>query len=44
MSIRLGVTDDHPLILEGIKNLLANMPEMELVASFYSGEDTLENI
>ncbi len=39
--IKLAITDDHPLLVEGMKNILANHWSVKLVAAFSSASETL---
>ncbi|WP_326984321.1 response regulator transcription factor [Chryseobacterium sp. MYb264] len=32
--IKVAITDDHPLLLEGLKNILENSPEIEVTGCF----------
>lgn len=43
-TIRLFIADDHPLIAEGIKNLLLRRPDIELVGSASNAEDAIREI
>ena len=40
--IKIAITDDHPLLLEGLKNILSNQNNLEVVATFNTKE-ALEN-
>jgi DNA-binding NarL/FixJ family response regulator len=40
--IRVFITDDHPIVLEGIKNLLSGREDIDLAALCSSGEATLK--
>ena len=42
--IKVAITDDHPLILKGISELVAKESDMELLAQFNNGKDCLEAI
>jgi DNA-binding NarL/FixJ family response regulator len=44
MSIRLVIADDHPLILDGLENLLRLEPDMKVVARCRDGEETLQAV
>lgn len=39
--IQIYITDDHPIVLDGLKNLISVQPDMELKGLFTNGEDTL---
>lgn len=40
--IRVYITDDHPIVLEGIKNLLSTRDEIALTGIFENSKDTLD--
>src|SRR5262245_66613491 len=40
--IRVLSVDDHPLLLEGVAALLANQPDMTLVAEASNGREAIE--
>ncbi len=40
--IRLVIADDHPVIIDGIKTILENQKEIQLVAEVYDGKALLE--
>ncbi|WP_212004505.1 response regulator transcription factor [Chitinophaga sp. HK235] len=40
--IRIITVDDHPIVLEGLKNLLLNEPDVVLEKQVSSGKDTLQ--
>ncbi|SFW12489.1 two component transcriptional regulator, LuxR family [Sinomicrobium oceani] len=40
--IKVYITDDHPIVQEGIKNLLATRDEISLTGVYQNGKDTLE--
>ncbi len=39
--IRLAITDDHPLLVEGMKNILEENRNVKLVASFSNANETI---
>ncbi len=41
MSIRVGITDDHRVVLEGVRSLVAAQPDMEVAFSAVSVAETL---
>jgi DNA-binding NarL/FixJ family response regulator len=41
-SIKLAIVDDHPLIIEGLKNLLQQQSVILLVGTFGNGQDLLD--
>lgn len=41
MSIRIVIADDHPMVINGIRNMLSNYPDMEPVGTFLNAETLL---
>lgn len=41
MTIRVAVADDHPVVRDGLRALLASLPAMELVAEATSGRQAV---
>ncbi len=41
MSIRIAIADDHPMVINGIQNMLSNYPEMEVAGTFLNAETLL---
>lgn len=41
MPIRIILTDDHAIVVDGLKNMLAKQPDMEVIATYNKGEDLL---
>lgn len=44
MAIRIAIADDHPLVLEALRDLLASEDDMEVVAACGDGEGALEAV
>jgi DNA-binding NarL/FixJ family response regulator len=44
MSIRVALADDHPLFLDGLEQLLALEPDIEVVARCVDGEEILRAV
>jgi DNA-binding NarL/FixJ family response regulator len=44
MSIKIAITDDHQLVLQGIKSMLSDTEEVSVVASFSNAQQTLKGI
>ncbi|MDM1442997.1 response regulator transcription factor [Myroides odoratimimus] len=42
--IKVAITDDHPLLLEGLKNILSNQIEIEVVACFSDKESMMQGL
>jgi len=43
-SIKIAIADDHPMIAEGIRNMLRYDPEVEVVATYYDGGELLSGL
>ncbi|PRD47939.1 response regulator [Sphingobacterium haloxyli] len=39
--IRIFITDDHPIVLDGLKNLITSQEDMQLAGLFRNGADTI---
>ena len=44
MKIKVAIADDHPLVINGLKSILANSTEMELTGSYNNGIELLKGI
>ncbi len=44
MSIRIAITDDHPMVISGLKNMLGDYPHIEITGSYTSGKALLEGL
>lgn len=44
MSIKIVITDDHPLVTEGLQNMLRYSTEMEVIGTYESGADLLQSL
>lgn len=42
--IQIAITDDHTIVIEGIKNMLKSNKEIEVIQSFENLKDTFENL
>lgn len=42
--IKLMITDDHPMVLKGLKNMLATYTDIEIIAAFSDGKQLLEGL
>lgn len=43
-TIKIAIADDHPLIIEGIQNMLRGHTAMEVVATYNNGKELIEGI
>ena len=41
MSVRILIVDDHPLVLEGLKSLLADVEEVQVVGTATNAIDAI---
>lgn len=44
MKIRISITDDHEMVLQGIVSMLENTSELEVVGTYKNANETLEGI
>lgn len=44
MPIKLTITDDHPLIVSGLQNILRFCPSIEVISTYNSGDYLLEGL
>lgn len=44
MTTKLAITDDHELVLQGIKSMLENTDEIKVVATYSDAKQTLANL
>jgi DNA-binding NarL/FixJ family response regulator len=44
MSIKVAITDDHPLIIKGLKDVINANPQFELYGVYSSGADLLNGL
>lgn len=44
MKIRIAIADDHPLVINGLKHLLANSADMEVIAGYTNGADLVDGV
>ncbi len=44
MKIRIAIADDHPMIIDGLKHMLAAQPHISLEAIYNTGEALLEGL
>lgn len=42
--VNIVITDDHPMMLEGLKNILEAEPDFKILDCFTDGKSTLERI
>lgn len=40
-KLRTVIVDDHPIVIEGLKNLLSNENNIEITGTFHNGQDLL---
>src|SRR6218665_982995 len=44
MNINIAIADDHPMIIGGLKSLLIGYQHLNLVGSYLSGNDLLQQL
>ena len=44
MKIRITIADDHPLVINGLRHILGNCDDIEVLSSYTNGEDLLEGL
>jgi len=47
MAIKIIITDDHPMVVNGLEHVLSSDPEMKIIGTFYQGSlllQALENL
>ncbi len=44
MSIRISIADDHPMIIDGLKNMLANYSHLSICNTYPDGEKLLKGL
>lgn len=44
MNIQLALADDHPMIIEGIRNMLASYKQLNIIADYNSGRSLMEGL
>jgi len=44
MSIKIAITDDHQMVLEGVASMLIPLDEIDIVGTYDSAQATLDNI
>jgi len=42
--IRIAIIDDHPLIVNGLRNMLQHIPDMEITGTYTSSKDLLAGL
>ncbi|HXS36035.1 MAG TPA: response regulator transcription factor [Flavipsychrobacter sp.] len=44
MSIRVVILDDHPLIVNGLENIIKKYDDIELIGTYLNGDDLLKDL
>jgi DNA-binding NarL/FixJ family response regulator len=44
MKIQIAIVDDHPMIIGGLKNMLAVYPHIRLIGAYTSGKELLQGL
>jgi two-component system nitrate/nitrite response regulator NarL len=43
MTTKVAIVDDHPMVAEGIKAILESFDDIDVVATYSSGQDIIDN-
>ena len=44
MITKISITDDHVLVLQGIKSMLCNTKEIKIIATYKNAQETLDGL
>ncbi len=44
MSIKVVITDDHPLAISGIQNMISYFPDIQVIGTYTSGDELLASL
>jgi DNA-binding NarL/FixJ family response regulator len=44
MKIKIAITDDHIMVLKGLKSMLKNTPDFEVIGAYENAKQTIEGI
>ncbi len=44
MKIKLAIADDHPVVIDGIRRQLEQVPDIEVLATYRNGSELLEGL
>src|SRR5690242_18243208 len=44
MSIKLSIIDDHPIVLEGLRNMLASFGQIDLVGAYLNAGELITGL
>lgn len=44
MRIKVSIADDHPLIINGLSNMLQNSDEVEIIATYRNGSELMDGL
>lgn len=44
MTITINITDDHPMVVSGLRFMLSASPGIEVTATYHNGEDLLKGL
>lgn len=42
--IKIAITDDHPMVIKGIKNMLLKSTEIEIIGEYFNGSELMEGL
>jgi DNA-binding NarL/FixJ family response regulator len=44
IPIKIGIADDHPMVIRGIRNMLEDYPNIEILQVFSNGKEVLQGL
>lgn len=44
MKIRIAITDDHPMVIDGLKTMLSKYGHIEIISTYLNGEQLLRGL
>ncbi len=44
IPIKIGIADDHPMVIRGIRNMLEDYPNIEILQVFCNGKEVLQGL
>jgi len=44
MNIRIAITDDHPMVIMGLQNMLANYPHISIAGTYQDGTELMQGL
>ncbi len=44
MKIKISIADDHPLVIRGLRGLLHDIPEIDIIDVYHNGKELMEGL